>query len=252
MRTMVTAGDRYERLLLSDAAFSVITRHRGMADVPRLEPDLLIASARDAAALADGMMVSPPRVLAVLEGEICPIDADASVGSGCSDEAFLDAARKAASALTPALAGKTASARRQAIKTLLDRLNMPCSLSGRRYLARAAELLIASPLLLSRMTTAVYPAVADEFHLSRFAVERAMRTAVEHVWLRGSMEAISLLFGMTVDPERGKPTNSEFLSLLAAHARDQLLRENSNTGCLARDGMATISATASPSARIPR
>ncbi len=252
-RAMVTSGARYERLLLTDAAFSLILNHRGLADAAVIEPDLLVATAREARALAARRLIAPPRVLAVTgEGEAGGF-CDESVGQDCTDEEFLRAARRAAAAVMPALARPMEAARRGAVGRLLDRLGMPPSLSGRAYLLLAGDMLTASPMLRERLTDGVYPAVAARFHVSRYAVERAMRTAIEHVWLRGSMDEIAVLFGMTVDPDRGKPTNGEFLSLLAEHARNQLSLAYSKYRAEPSPVVsAMISATASRSARMPR
>ena len=57
-----------------------------------------------------------------------------------------------------------------------------------------------------------------------------MRTAAEDTWLRGDWEEIQTLFGLTVDPEKGKPTNAELLSMLAEHARREMRRHLTKAG----------------------
>ena len=221
MRTVAT-GKRYERLLLTDSHFSLIFPADG-EDILRYEPELAVVPPREAEAIAARTLFSPPRLLVIGErAALC----DRCLPENCSDSDFLREARRAAAILTPALARKTEQARRAALEGLFEQLQMPVSLAGRGYLLRAADMLAVSPFLRGKLTTDVYPAVAREAGVSPAAVERAMRTAVEHVFLRGSMEKIALLFGMTIDPERGKPTNGEFLSMLAEHAKNQFLREN--------------------------
>ena len=98
-------------------------------------------------------------------------------------------------------------------------------LKGRRYIRAAAAALACSPALGASYRERLYPYVAGLYAATPQAVERAIRTAVESTWLHGSLEGIQALFGLSVDAEKGKPTNAEFLAMLAEHIRRELTRQ---------------------------
>ena len=101
------------------------------------------------------------------------------------------------------------------ISQTLCELGMPASLLGYQYFRFAIHTAIRNPEILRAITKELYPQVAREFCTTTAGVERAMRHAVEVVWGRGDMEILEKYFGYTVDPNRGKPTNSEFISQIA-------------------------------------
>ena len=73
--------------------------------------------------------------------------------------------------------------------------------------------------LINGVTKVLYPKVAEEYNTTASRVERAIRHAIEVAWSRGNLEAINRVFGFTVDTRRGKPTNSEFIALVADRMR---------------------------------
>ena len=89
----------------------------------------------------------------------------------------------------------------------------------------AAAALACAPQGAASYSGRLYPWTAAAFGVTPGAVERAIRTAVEDTWLHGDLAAIQALFGFSVDAERGKPTNAEFLSMLAQHIREELARQ---------------------------
>ncbi len=98
------------------------------------------------------------------------------------------------------------------ISQTLHELGMPANLLGYQYFRFAIDAAVRNPEILRAITKKLYPYVAREFHATAGGVERAMRHAIEVVWNRGNIEILEKYFGYTVDPNRGKPTNSEFIS----------------------------------------
>ena len=75
--------------------------------------------------------------------------------------------------------------------------------------------------MLNSITKILYPTIAKKFQTTPSRVERAIRHAIEVAWSRGRMETLEALFGYTVNVGKGKPTNSEFIALLADRIRLQ-------------------------------
>ena len=82
------------------------------------------------------------------------------------------------------------------------------------FLPEMAALTVVHPPLLTDVTHGLYPLMAHRAQLTPCAVERRLRLAIESTWNRGDYDAIARFFGQSVDPERGKPTNREFLCQL--------------------------------------
>lgn len=97
---------------------------------------------------------------------------------------------------------------------LLHALDMPPRLGAWAFLPDMLALCTAHPALLQDMGRSLYPLSAARHGLTPACVERRLRMAVESTWNRGSMDALERFFGQSIDPERGKPTNKEFLCQL--------------------------------------
>ena len=197
------------------------------------QPDVLILRdplpGRDGLSILDdlkGLTVCPPRVL-YLNGAgddaFCRLarekGADDAISVPVSKEALLSHLGQTAALPVPRLARGMEETRLQIADDLLALLRVRERLKGRSYMRFAVSALCCSPRLSKSYSGLLYPYLAREFHSTPQAVERALRTAVEDTWLRGSLKAIQALFGLTVDAEKGKPTNAEFLSMLSDHAR---------------------------------
>ena len=74
---------------------------------------------------------------------------------------------------------------------------------------------VKEPDILNYITKYLYPMIAKKYHTTTSSVERAIRHAIEVAWNRGKMDAMEELFGYSVNSGKGKPTNSEFIALLA-------------------------------------
>lgn len=240
VRTYILARDwrQLEALLLRDPAFYSLGGQAGGPDAAeaifRLAPDFLVLDGvlpgLDALALLDTLarLAAPPRVLYLnVLGDDASARAalargvDAILNWPAGDADFLCAARNALHPL-PGLAAASAEKRLAAAQALLDDLGMSPRLRGCRYAAQAVAMAACAPWLLSQMQDGLYPLLAEQFATTPAAVERALRTAVESAWLGGNLGAIQRLFGLSVDADRGKPTNAEFLAMLAQHVRESL------------------------------
>ncbi|MBR5516245.1 MAG: sporulation initiation factor Spo0A C-terminal domain-containing protein [Clostridia bacterium] len=105
------------------------------------------------------------------------------------------------------------------VTRLLHRIGVPAHIKGHEYLRIAIILAVEYPDKGYSMTKYIYPEIARRFSVSYASVERAMRTAVELSWDRGDITLLSELFEYTISCEKGKPTNYEFVSLLADRIR---------------------------------
>ena len=105
------------------------------------------------------------------------------------------------------------------ISQVLHELGMPAHLKGYSQARYAIELVVHNPYMVDAVTKELYPTVAKAFNTTPSRVERAIRHAVEVAWDRGDLDTLQRFFGYTVSNIRGKPTNSEFIALIADHLR---------------------------------
>lgn len=123
------------------------------------------------------------------------------------------------------LAGKlnkmlsNAEAPRVTIASVLRNLGAPTNVLGYNYMIRAIEMQMESNVPLD-FTKGVYCGVAQEFQTTGSRVERAIRHCVECIWDRGDYDTLKRYFGNTIDPNRGKPTNSHFITRVAEAVRE--------------------------------
>jgi two-component system response regulator (stage 0 sporulation protein A) len=118
----------------------------------------------------------------------------------------------------PELMAKTAVQERSLESTVTDilrQIGIPAHLKGFKYLREAIVLTVNDMDIINSMTKVLYPTVAERFKSNGILVERDIRSAIEVAWDRGNIEALQKLFGYTVSGKRGKPTNSEFIALIA-------------------------------------
>lgn len=98
---------------------------------------------------------------------------------------------------------------------LLHELGMPSHIKGYEYIREAIILLYDNPNIIGGITKELYPEIANKFNTSVSRVERAIRHAIEVSWNRGDLEIMEEVFGHSVDYDRAKPTNSEFIVTVA-------------------------------------
>jgi len=104
----------------------------------------------------------------------------------------------------------------------LQEIAIPAHVKGYMYLREAIAMTVLNPALLAAITKELYPAVASRYGTTPSRVERAIRHAIEVTWGRARPEVLSAVFGYTVNLERGKPSNAEFIALMADRVRLRL------------------------------
>lgn len=105
------------------------------------------------------------------------------------------------------------------VTDMIHSLGVPAHIKGYQYLRTAIGMAVREPSLIGAITKQLYPMIAKEYETSPSRVERAIRHAIEVAWSRGKMETLEETFGYTVSLGKGKPTNSEFIALVADKIR---------------------------------
>lgn len=105
------------------------------------------------------------------------------------------------------------------VTNIIHEVGVPAHIKGYQYLREAIILCINDTEMLNSITKILYPTIAKKFQTTPSRVERAIRHAIEVAWNRGKMDTIDELFGYTINAEKGKPTNSEFIALIADKIR---------------------------------
>ncbi|MBR4998613.1 MAG: sporulation transcription factor Spo0A [Clostridia bacterium] len=101
------------------------------------------------------------------------------------------------------------------ITNIFITVGIPAHIKGYQFLREAIKLAIANPEIINSITKKLYPTIAEKFETSASKVERAIRHAIEVAWNRGKIENINNLFGIKVYSSNEKPTNGEFIALVA-------------------------------------
>lgn len=114
----------------------------------------------------------------------------------------------------PAPCGET-SVLEQRVTDILREVGIPSHIKGYHYLHYGILLAADDAALLHAVTKSLYPQVARRFGATAGCVERAIRSAIESAWERGDPAALQKYFGSTVSRDRGKPTNGQFIALIA-------------------------------------
>lgn len=105
------------------------------------------------------------------------------------------------------------------ITKTIQEIGIPAHIKGYSYIREAITMVIDDMDYLGAVTKELYPAVASKFNTTPSRVERAIRHAIEVAWNRGKVETLDKIFGYTVSNSKGKPTNSEFIALIADKLR---------------------------------
>lgn len=108
---------------------------------------------------------------------------------------------------------------KMAITSLLHSLGIPSHIKGYNYIRDSIDLMYSHPSMLGSITKELYPEIASRYDTTASRVERAIRHAIEVSWNRGDYDVMESLFGNSVDYDRAKPTNSEFIATLADKLR---------------------------------
>ena len=110
------------------------------------------------------------------------------------------------------------------VTNVIREIGIPAHIKGYQYLRDAIMIIIDEVEILGSVTKILYPQIAEKYSTTPSRVERAIRHAIEVAWSRGNMDMINRLFGYTIKLEKGKPTNSEFMAMIADKLRMEQMR----------------------------
>lgn len=107
------------------------------------------------------------------------------------------------------------------VTEMIHEIGVPAHIKGYQYLREAIMMSVEDVEMLNSITKVLYPTIAKRFQTTPSRVERAIRHGIEVAWARGRSETLEGLFGYTISAGKGKPTNSEFIALIADRIRLQ-------------------------------
>ena len=105
------------------------------------------------------------------------------------------------------------------VTRIIHQIGVPAHIKGYQYLRTAILLTIKDSDIINSVTKVLYPSVAKKYQTTTSRVERAIRHAIEVAWDRGDVDTLNSYFGYTIQNNRGKPTNSEFIAMIADNLR---------------------------------
>lgn len=108
------------------------------------------------------------------------------------------------------------------VTAVIREVGIPAHIRGYNYLRDAILMVVEDMELINAVTKSLYPAIAQKYRTTPSRVERAIRDAIEVAWSRGNFEAIDEMFGYTVSRDKGKPTNAQFIAMVADRMRISL------------------------------
>ena len=108
------------------------------------------------------------------------------------------------------------------VTNVIHEVGVPAHIKGYQYLREAIIMVVNDIDVINQITKSLYPQIANKFNTTPSRVERAIRHAIEVAWGRGQQEAVESIFGYTISASKGKPTNSEFIAMIADKLRLEL------------------------------
>ena len=108
------------------------------------------------------------------------------------------------------------------ITEIIHEIGIPAHIKGYQYIRYSIMLAVKDETIISSITKTLYPTVAKKHNTTSSRVERAIRHAIESAWDRGNVDTLNSYFGYTVQNNKGKPTNSEFIAMISDKIRLQL------------------------------
>lgn len=108
------------------------------------------------------------------------------------------------------------------VTNIIHEVGVPAHIKGYQYLREAIIMVVNDIDVINQITKSLYPKIAVKFNTTPSRVERAIRHAIEVAWGRGQQEAVENIFGYTISASKGKPTNSEFIAMIADKLRLEL------------------------------
>lgn len=108
------------------------------------------------------------------------------------------------------------------VTNIIHEVGVPAHIKGYQYLREAIMMVVNDIEVINQITKILYPSLAKKFKTTPSRVERAIRHAIEVAWARGQIDTMDSIFGYTVSASKGKPTNSEFIAMIADKLRLEL------------------------------
>ena len=108
------------------------------------------------------------------------------------------------------------------VTNIIHEVGVPAHIKGYQYLREAIMMVVNDIDVINQITKQLYPQIANKYHTTPSRVERAIRHAIEVAWGRGQADTVESIFGYTVSAIKGKPTNSEFIAMIADKLRLEL------------------------------
>lgn len=108
------------------------------------------------------------------------------------------------------------------VTNLIHEVGVPAHIKGYQYLREAIMMVVNDIDVINQITKSLYPQIASKFNTTPSRVERAIRHAIEVAWGRGDQKTVEKIFGYTISASKGKPTNSEFIAMIADKLRLEL------------------------------
>ena len=108
------------------------------------------------------------------------------------------------------------------VTNMIHEVGVPAHIKGYQYLREAIMMTVENIEMINQITKQLYPEIAHKFKTTPSRVERAIRHAIEVAWGRGQIETVESIFGYTVNASKGKPTDSEFIAMIADKLRLEL------------------------------
>lgn len=105
------------------------------------------------------------------------------------------------------------------VTQIIHQVGIPAHIKGYQYLRTAIMMVVGNNMIINEVTKTLYPTVANKFGTTSSRVERAIRHAIEVAWDRGDVDMLNSFFGYTIQNNKGKPTNSEFIAMIADNLR---------------------------------
>jgi len=108
------------------------------------------------------------------------------------------------------------------VTNIIHEVGVPAHIKGYQYLREAIIMVVKDIDVINQITKSLYPEIASRFKTTPSRVERAIRHAIEVAWGRGQADVVENIFGYTISASKGKPTNSEFIAMIADKLRLEL------------------------------
>ena len=108
------------------------------------------------------------------------------------------------------------------VTNVIHEVGVPAHIKGYQYLREAIMMVVNNIDIINQITKQLYPDIAVKYHTTPSRVERAIRHAIEVAWARGQADVVESIFGYTISAAKGKPTNSEFIAMIADKLRLEL------------------------------